>query len=204
MPSFLFLALAATCVFAAYPTLPNVTLGPVEVVVDWPTQHCTCAESPGCTDPHDPDYSDTPPRAYVSSDGVAHLWSSDAESRQSLRLANVTSDPFFHNCSVHAASQLDCRPPSYNFQTWLHSPYMMPDGDTAFALVHMEYHGWQVCFIFCAPKSALARPSAHSAPPRPLAVRGQLLLHALQRRRLRQRGHPALCVHHRRRRRGAV
>jgi hypothetical protein len=31
---------------------------------------------------------------------------------------------------------------SYNFQTWLHSPYMI-DGTTAVALVHMEYHGWQ-------------------------------------------------------------
>ncbi len=34
--------------------LPNVTLGPVEVIVDWPTMHCKCEDSPGCTDPGDP------------------------------------------------------------------------------------------------------------------------------------------------------
>jgi len=44
---------------------------------------------------------------------------------------------------VHAPSQFDCYTSSYNFQTWIHSPYMMRDGVTAFSLVHMEYHGWQ-------------------------------------------------------------
>jgi hypothetical protein len=127
---------------APQPTLPNVTLGPIEVVIDWASQHCTCAESPGCTDPHDPDYSDTPPRAYVSKDGVAHLWSSDAESRQATRAADSPGDAFYHNCSVHAPSQFNCITSAYNFQTWLHSPYMMKDGE-AFALTHMEYHGWQ-------------------------------------------------------------
>ena len=125
------------------PTLPNVTLGPVEVVLDWATNHCTCAESPGCTDPRDPDYTDTPPRAYVSSDGMLHLWATDAQSRQSTRLASQPGAPFFHNCSVHAPSQFNCLTSGYNFQTWLHSPYMMSDGITTFSLVHMEFHGWQ-------------------------------------------------------------
>lgn len=56
------------------PTLPNVTLGPIEIVYNWPTQHCNCSQSPGCTDAHDPDSPDTPPRAYVDAGGVAHLW----------------------------------------------------------------------------------------------------------------------------------
>ena len=124
------------------PTLPNVTLGPVEVVVDWASQHCSCAESPGCTDPNDPDVSDTPARAFVDGAGLAHLWSTDAESRQSLRNASRPGDAFVHNCTVHAASQFDCRPSAYNFQTWLHSPFALPDGERVFALVHMEYHGW--------------------------------------------------------------
>lgn len=110
---------------APQPTLPNVSLGKVETVINWATQHCTCAESPGCTDPRDPDYSDTPPRAYVSLDGVAHLWSTDAESRQATRAADRPGDAFFHNCSVHAPSQFNCLPSAYNFQTWLHSPYML-------------------------------------------------------------------------------
>lgn len=126
----------------ALPTLPNVTLGAVEVVVNWPTQHCSCAESPGCTDKNDPDYSDTPPRAYVSADGIAHLWATDAESRQALRNASRPGDAFAHNCSVHAASHFDCRTDAYDFQTWMHSPFMLPGGRDAFALVHMEYHGW--------------------------------------------------------------
>ena len=124
------------------PTLPNVTLGPIEVVIDWPTQHCTCAESPGCTDPRDPDYPDTPPRAYNDGRGVSHLWSTDAESRQALRATASPGATFFHNCTVHAPSAFDCRPSALNFQTWLHSPYKLPGGDDAFAAVHMEYHGW--------------------------------------------------------------
>jgi hypothetical protein len=141
----LLLAIVSTLASAAYPipTLPNVTLGPVEIVVDWATSHCTCAESPGCTDTRDPDVSDTPPRAYVSGDGIVHLWATDAESRQATRLASAPGAAFFHNCSVHAPSQFNCFTNSYNFQTWLHSPYMLPDGKNAFALVHQEWHGWQ-------------------------------------------------------------
>jgi hypothetical protein len=135
------------------PTLPNVTLGSVEVVVDWPTQHCTCDESPGCTDPHDPDVSDTPPRVYVDAAGVAHLWSTDAESRQSLLAPSGSG--FAHNCTVHAPSQFDCRPSAFNFQTWIHSPYVLPDGLSAFALVHMEYHGWS-----CAGNSSCTESNA--------------------------------------------
>jgi hypothetical protein len=124
------------------PTLPNVSLGAIETVVNWTTSHCNCSASPGCTDPNDPDYTDTPPRAYVSSDNVLHLWSTDAQSRQATRRADAPEDPFFHNCSVHAASHFNCLTSAYNFQTWLHSPYMMADGINAFAFTHMEYHGW--------------------------------------------------------------
>ncbi len=71
--------------------------------------------------------------------GTAHLWATDAESRASIQQPGGN---WYHNCTVQAASQFDCDPSAYNFQTWVHSPYMM-DGTTAFALVHMEYHGWQ-------------------------------------------------------------
>jgi hypothetical protein len=125
----------------ALPTLPNVTLGPVEVVVDWPTQHCNCSESPSCTDPHDPDYPDTPPRIFVDAARTAHLWATDAESRQSLLVDG--SAAWLHNCSVHAPSQFDCRVSGFNFQTWIHSPFIFDDGLEGLSLVHMEYHGWQ-------------------------------------------------------------
>ncbi len=135
------------------PTLPNVTLGPVETVVSWPTQHCTCSASPGCTDPSDPDYADTPPRVFVDARGIAHLWATDAESRQSLRPAADPGASFVKNCTVHVASAFDCRPSSYDFQTWVHSPFAFPggggggggvdDNDSVLTLVHMEYHGWQ-------------------------------------------------------------
>ena len=136
-------AIIAASAVSPRPTLPNVTLGPIETMVDWATSHCTCAQSPHCTASNDPDYADTPPRAYVSADGVAHLWSTDAQSRQSTRAAASPAAPWHHNCSVHAPSQFDCRTSAFNFQTWLHSPYMLQDGVSAFALVHMEYHGWQ-------------------------------------------------------------
>ena len=145
MPKFFSLLLACVLLLTAQalsPTLPNVSLGVVETVVDWASQHCNCSESPGCTDPNDPDYTDTPPRAYVSADNILHLWSTDAQSRQATRQADAPTDQFYHNCSVHAASQFNCFTNAYNFQTWLHSPYMMNDGINAFALTHMEYHGW--------------------------------------------------------------
>ena len=125
------------------PTLPNVSLGPIETVIDWPTQHCNCDNSPGCTDPNDPDVSDTPPRVFVDVGGIAHLWSTDANSRQSLRAAADPGAPFVHNCTVHVASAFDCRPSAFNFQTWLHSPYALGHTPNILALIHMEYHGWQ-------------------------------------------------------------
>jgi hypothetical protein len=125
------------------PTLPNVSLGPVETVISWPTQHCNCSASPGCTDPTDPDVSDTPPRVFVSADAIAHLWSTDANSRQSLRPAADPGASFEKNCTVHVASLFDCRPNNYNFETWLHSPFVMQGGRNVLALIHMEFHGWQ-------------------------------------------------------------
>jgi hypothetical protein len=121
-------------------SLPLPTLGPIEVAVNWTTSHCTCAESPGCTDPNDPDYPDTPPRAFTSADGVAHLFATDAESRASLLRPGETE--WVHNCTVFAPSQFDCSTSGYNYQTWLHSPYVLPNGLDVVAFVHMEYHGW--------------------------------------------------------------
>lgn len=118
--------------------LPIPVLGPVEVVVDWASSHCTCAQSPGCTDPHDPDYPDTPPRVFVDGAGVAHLFATDAQSRVSL--LDPGASAWRHNCTVQAASAFNCAPSGYNFQTWLHSPYAL-DNDTVVALTHMEYHG---------------------------------------------------------------
>ena len=152
---------------APLPTLPNVTLGAIETVIDWATSHCTCAQSPGCTDPHDPDYTDTPPRAYVSLDGYAHLWSTDAESRQATRAAVAPNAPFFHNCSVHAPSQFNCLTSAYNFQTWLHSPYMMPDGVNAFALTRALEERGQDPHRGALYLSCLAR-FRRTLPPSPL------------------------------------
>lgn len=141
-----------------FPTLPNVTLGPVEIIVDWPTMHCACNASDGCTDPHDPDYADTPPRAFVDAAGAARLFSSDAQSRQTVRAnASDASGAWVHECTVYAASQFDCRPPSYNFQTWLHSPFILDNGLDGFALVHME------C-AFDAPRPARVRCTRNCAP----------------------------------------
>lgn len=149
----LYLLLLALVAVRAAP-LPAVSLGPIESVLDWPTQaNCSCAESPGCTDPNDPDSPDTPPRAFVDKAGIAHLWASDAESRQSTRNASEPSARWAHNCSVSAPSPFDCRTDRYSFQTWLHSPYMMDDGVTAFALTHMEYHGWSCVSNSSCPSS---------------------------------------------------
>jgi len=134
---------AAAATARPVPTLPNVTLGPIEDVLPWATQHCNCSAAQGCTDPNDPDVADTPPRVFVDSRGVAHLWASDAEPRQSLRAAADPAAPFLKNCTVHVASAFDCRPAAYNFQTWVHSPFALAGGANVLAAVHMEYHGWQ-------------------------------------------------------------
>jgi hypothetical protein len=39
-----------------------------------------------------------------------------------------------HYCTVYAASQFDCRVDAYNFQTWLHSPFITENGLDGFAL----------------------------------------------------------------------
>jgi hypothetical protein len=125
--------------------LPIPILGPIEVVIDWPTNHCNCSQafnnSPGCTDANDPDVADTPPRAYVDANGAIHFWATDAESRASIA-APSSSGALIKNCTVAVPSAFNCDVTQFNFQTWLHSPYLFDDGLTAIAFVHMEYHGW--------------------------------------------------------------
>ena len=115
--------------------LPFPQLGPIETVVEWETAHCPCTLQYNCTDPGDPDYPDTPPRAFLDSSLNAHLWATDAESRASILAPNSSS--WYHNCSVQAPSSLNCSFQAYDFQRWIHSPYMV-DGKNAIALVHME------------------------------------------------------------------
>lgn len=119
-------------------TLPYPVLGPIEMVVDWETAHCPCTPAYNCTDPNDPDYPDTPPRAYLDAASNVHLWATDAESRPSILLPG--SQNWTHNCSVQAPSSLNCSFEAYDYQRWIHSPYML-DGTHAFALVHMECVG---------------------------------------------------------------
>jgi hypothetical protein len=125
--------------------LPIPILGPIEAVIDWPTNHCNCSQafnnSPGCTDANDPDVADTPPRAYVDTNGATHFWATDAESRASIA-APSSSGALIKNCTVSVPSAFNCDVTQFNFQTWLHSPYLFDDGLTAIAFVHMEYHGW--------------------------------------------------------------
>lgn len=98
---------AASLVLSAHAApLPIPVLGGIEMVVEWETSHCNCTPAFNCTDPRDPDYPDTPPRAYLDAASNAHLWATDAESRVSTLAPGATN--WTHNCSVQAPSSLNC------------------------------------------------------------------------------------------------
>jgi hypothetical protein len=103
-------------------------VGPVETVFDWSTDRCATDDIP-----------DLPARAFRDAEGNVQLISSHIQTR---RMIGPTLDSVVRDCTVRMTSDHNADPSMFDDNEWLASPYT-EDGSTIFALVHMEYHGWE-------------------------------------------------------------
>jgi len=79
-----------------------------------------------------------PARAFKDSANQVHLTISHYVNRQMIgpSLNQVTL-----NCNPTYSSDGNADPATYDDQEWIDSPYTL-DGNTVYALMHEEYHGW--------------------------------------------------------------
>jgi hypothetical protein len=105
----------------------NVT-GPSQVVFNWTTDRC-----------EDLDIPDLPARAFRSADGRVQLISAHFINR---RFVGSDLDHLLHPCSVVLGSDFNPDPAAFDDHEWIAATYT-PDGNTIYALVHDEYHGWE-------------------------------------------------------------
>ncbi|MEJ2759609.1 MAG: hypothetical protein P8046_14105, partial [Anaerolineales bacterium] len=103
-------------------------VGPEEVVFDWSTDAC---------DPED--IPDLPARAFQDSEGQVHLVSSHLISRASV---GPNLDDLTHQCAPIMISDHNADPAMFNDNEWIAGLYT-EDGQTVFASIHNEYHGWE-------------------------------------------------------------
>lgn len=103
-------------------------IGPEEIVYDWSYDAC---------DPED--IPDLPARAFRDADGQVHLIAAHIRSRASVGpdLNHLT-----HQCDILMNSDHDGDPSHFNDNEWIAAPYT-EDGETVYAIVHNEYHGWE-------------------------------------------------------------
>jgi hypothetical protein len=102
--------------------------GPPQLVFDWATNRCV-----------DTDIPDLPARAFRSADGRTQLIAADDVNR---RFTGPDLDHLTHECAVILGSDRNADPAAYDDAEWIAAPYT-PDGNTVYALVHDEYHGWE-------------------------------------------------------------
>jgi hypothetical protein len=101
--------------------------GPEEVIFDWTTQKCSQDDIP-----------DIPARAFRDAQGTVQLIDSHYINRRFIgpSLNNLT-----HDCTIIFNAHLQSDPAKYDDHEWLHSLYTL-DGNTIYALIHNEYHGY--------------------------------------------------------------
>jgi len=112
-------------------TLDSATLtvtGAPEVVFDWTNDRCEPEDIP-----------DTAARAFRDSIGQVQLLASHYITRRDVGpdLNTVT-----HDCLVVFTSERDADPANFNDAEWIGSFYT-EDGETVYALIHNEHHGWE-------------------------------------------------------------
>ncbi len=103
-------------------------VGPVETVFDWSADRCATDDIP-----------DLPARAFRDSGGKVQLISSHIQTR---RMIGPTLDTLARDCTVRMRSDHNPDPAQFDDSEWLAAPYT-EDGSIIYALVHMEYHGWE-------------------------------------------------------------
>lgn len=102
--------------------------GPVETVFDWSSDRCAYEDIP-----------DLPARAFRDADGNVQLISAHILAR---RFVGPDLNDLTHDCTVVMQSDHQADPALFNDNEWIASTYT-EDGETIYALVHDEYHGWE-------------------------------------------------------------
>ncbi|MSO95398.1 MAG: hypothetical protein EXQ81_06340 [Thermoleophilia bacterium] len=102
--------------------------GPPQVVFDWTNDRC-----------EDLDIPDAPARAFRGADGRVQLIAAHFINRRSV---GPDLNHLSHECSVVLASHFDPDPAAFADSEWIGSTYTN-DGQTIYALLHDEYHGWE-------------------------------------------------------------
>ena len=110
--------------------------GSEQVVFDWTHDRC-----------HPGNLADLPSRAFRGADGQVQLILSHTTSYRMVGpdLNNLTVD-----CSAIFSSDYDADSSRFNDSEWLAAPYT-EDGQTVYAIIHNEYHGWEhrgQCSVF--------------------------------------------------------
>ena len=101
--------------------------GPPELVYDWSSDRC-----------EDFDIPDLPARAFRDQTGQVQLISAHATARRFIgpNLDNVVRD-----CTVVMSPHFDPDPAMFNYAELIGATYT-EDGNTIYAVVHNEFHGW--------------------------------------------------------------
>ena len=99
--------------------------GEPEIVFDWSREAC-----------EEHDIPDLSPRAFRDRDGQVHLIAGE------LKSIGPDLDSQTHLCDGVIASDADPDPAKFNDDEMIGATYT-EDGETIYALVHNEYHGWE-------------------------------------------------------------
>lgn len=103
-------------------------VGPVETVFDWSRDRCGREDIP-----------DLAARAFRDADGRVQLISSHLLSR---RMLGPSLNELQRDCTIVMSSDHDADPAQHNDNEWIAATYS-EDGETVYALLHHEYHGWE-------------------------------------------------------------
>lgn len=103
-------------------------VGPSETVYDFPTMHCFSDDVP-----------DGPARAFRDASNQVQVWIPGANTRM---LGPNLDTSMTHDCTRVLTRHLYPDPADYDDVDWLTGHYTA-DGQTIYALVHSEYHGWR-------------------------------------------------------------
>lgn len=99
--------------------------GDPEIVFNWSSEAC-----------EEHDFPDLPPRAFRDRDGLVHLIAGE------LRSIGPDLNNQTHLCDGVIPSDADPDPANFNDDEMVGATYT-EDGETIYALVHNEYHGWE-------------------------------------------------------------
>ena len=110
------------------PEMRLVPTGETQLVFDWSEDRCD-----------DYDIPDLPARAFRDVDGNVQLLSTHLDNR---RFIGPNLNEIKRDCQVVMRSAHDGDVSKYSDNTWLAAPYT-EDGQTIYAVVHQEYHGWE-------------------------------------------------------------